>query len=141
MARFLSTGWVEAFNAALAGVTLPAPDPEAGLAAVDGEFVVAQEVRGAPDGDVRLLLIAGPGSLEIQVEPLTDHGSGHQPPGVTIAVSYADAVALSRGELTPGEALNGGKVRVRGDLSVLVAGQRLFDAARLGVAGILTTTY
>ena len=33
---------------------------------------------------------------------------------VTIALEYADAVALSRGELSPAEALAGGRVRVRG---------------------------
>jgi hypothetical protein len=141
MARFLSTLWVEEFNTALAQVSLPGPDPDAGLAAVDGEFVVAQEVRGSPDGDLRLLLLAGEGTLQVEVEPITDDPGHHRPAGVTIALTYPDAVALSRGELTPAEALNAGKIRVRGDLSVLVAGQRLLDAGLRGVAGTLTTTY
>lgn len=141
MARFLSALWVEEFNTALAEVSLPGPDPDAGLAAVDGEFVVAQEVRGSPDGDLRLLLLAGEGTLQLEVEPITDDADHHRPAGVTMALSYPDAVALSRGELTPAEALNAGKIRVRGDLSVLVAGQRLLDAGLRGVAGILTTTY
>jgi hypothetical protein len=142
MARFLSALWVEEFNTALAEVSLPGPDPDAGLAAVDGEFVVAQEVRGSPDGDLRLLLLAGEGTLQVEVEPITDDADHHhRPAGVTMALSYPDAVALSRGELTPAEALNAGKIRVRGDLSVLVAGQRLLDAGLRGVAGILTTTY
>ena len=142
MARFLSTAWVDEFNAALAGVALPGPSPDAGLAAADGEFVVAQEVRGTPDGDVRLLLIAGGGTIAVRVAPLgADDETEHGPVGVTIALSYADAAALSKGELTPAEALNGGRIRVRGDLSVLVAGQRLLAAAHQAVAGVLTTTY
>ena len=34
----------------------PVPDPDAGLAAADGTFTVVQEVRGGPDGDVRVIL-------------------------------------------------------------------------------------
>jgi putative sterol carrier protein len=70
-----------------------------------------------------------------------------QPPGeesplptVTIAVSYADAAALSRGELTPAEALNAGRIRVRGDLSALVAGQEMLVAARSATAGLAAST-
>ena len=142
MARFLSEEWADQFNAALVGVDLPGPDPEAGLAAADGHFSVAQEVRGAPDGDVRLLLRAEGGSLEISVEPLgAGEPEGDRRAGVTIALSYEDAAALSQGELTAADALNGGRVRVRGDLAVLVAGQRLLAAAQREVAGRLTTTY
>ncbi len=111
------------------GSTLPGPGPEAGLAAADGRFRVAQEVRGAPDGDVRLVLQAADGSLTFSLGPL----GGPAPTDeveVTIALEYADAVALSRGELSPAEALTGGRIRVRGDLSVLVAGQELLSTAR-----------
>jgi putative sterol carrier protein len=50
---------------------------------------------------------------------------------VTIALDYVDAAALARGELTPADALTGGRIRVRGDLSVLAAGQELLRAARV----------
>ena len=43
--------------------------------------------------------------------------------------SYADAADLSRGTLSPAEALAAGRVRVRGDLSVLVAAQQALAAA------------
>jgi hypothetical protein len=142
MPRFLSGEWAEQFNAALVGVALPEPDPDAGLAAADGHFTVAQEVRGAPGGDVRLLLRADGTALAISVEPLTAvEPEGEVQAGVTIALGYEDAAALARGDLTAAEALNDGRVRVRGDLSILVAGQRLFAAAQRGVAGRLTTTY
>ena len=39
---------------------------------------------------------------------------------------------MSKGELAPAEALNTGRVRVRGDLSVLVAAQQMLNAARAG---------
>ena len=37
---------------------------------------------------------------------------------------------MARGGLSPAEALNAGRIRVRGDLSVLAAGQELLLAAR-----------
>jgi hypothetical protein len=150
VARFLSQEWARQYNETLAGTMGPAPDPDAGLAAADGRFTVAQEVRGTPDGDVRLLVVADAGELRFEVGPLD--GADHRPDvggdgaegaaDVTIVVSYADAAAMSRGELTPAEALNGGRIRVRGDLSVLVAGQRLVEDARRRVEALAeVTTY
>jgi hypothetical protein len=143
MARFLSPAWAEAYNEALVGVALPLPGPDAGLAATDGRFTMAQEVRGTPDGDIRLVVAADVGSLHFRVEPMADPGPGDDPaPDVTIVVSYADAVAMSTGELSPAEALNGGRIRVRGDLSVLVAAQAMIDAARRLLEGpAAATTY
>jgi putative sterol carrier protein len=132
--RFLTTDWVAGFNAALAGVALPAPGPDAGLAAVDGRFTVAQEVRGTPDGDVLLVLHTEGGSMTLEVGPLaemTDRAGSIDRAEVTIALDYADAAALARGELSPADALSGGRIRVRGDLSVLAAGQELLRAARV----------
>ena len=131
MPRFLTPDWVGGFNAALEGVVLPAPGPGAGLAAADGRFTVAQEVRGTPDGDVRLLLRTGGGSLALEVGPLEGGGVERgELADVTIALGYEDAAALATGELSPAEALNAGRIRVRGDLSVLAAGQELLVAAR-----------
>ncbi len=130
MPRFLTQAWVEAFNVALAGVHLPEPGPDAGLAAADGRFTVVQEVRGGPDGDVRLVLRTADGALALELWTL-DPSSATPPDGdVTIALEYADAVSLAQGELSPAEALNAGRIRVRGDLSVLVAGQELLKSAR-----------
>ncbi len=130
MPRFLTEDWVEAFNEALAGVLLPAPGPDAGLAAADGRFSVAQEVRGGPDGDVRLVLRAGEGTLVLEIGPLEPADAGAPDADVTIALRYADAAALAQGRHSPAEALNAGRIRVRGDLSVLAAGQELLQAAR-----------
>ena len=140
MPRFLTASWAEAVTGALADVRLPDPGPDAGLAAVDGTFVVAEEVRGAPDGDVRLVLQADAGTLRLRVAPL---GEGDEDEvDVTIAIGYDDAVALSLGTLSPAEALNAGRIRVRGDLSVLVAGQELLRVARTHTAAVdADTTY
>ena len=142
MPRFLTPDWAEAFNAALDGVVLPGPGPDAGLAAADGKFTVAQEVRGTPDGDVRLVLRASDGTLALDVGPLGEAGGTGDAAEVTIALEYEDAAALAQGRLSAAQALNAGRIRVRGDLSVLAAGQDLLQAAREHTRAIdADTTY
>lgn len=139
MPRFLTDAWVGGFNAALEGVYLPLPGPHAGLAAADGRFTVAEEVRGTPDGDVRLLLQADAGALTLALGSIdrTD-----EPVDVTISLGYDDAVALSTGDLSAAAALTLGRIKVRGDLSVLAAAQELLLAAREHTQGFeADTTY
>jgi hypothetical protein len=138
--RFLSPEWAAAFDAALSGVTVPLPGDDAGLAAADGRFTVVQEVRGAPDGDVTVVLRAADGALHLSVEPGIGQAEPHG--DVAIALAYGDAVLLSRGELAAAEALTAGRIRVRGDLSVLVAGQQMLAAAQPHVQTLAAdTTY
>jgi putative sterol carrier protein len=59
---------------------------------------------------------------------------------VVITLSYEDAAALSRGELDPTEALGTGRVHVRGDLSVLAAGQGILAAAARRMAELQANT-
>ena len=49
---------------------------------------------------------------------------------------------MGRGELSPAEALNAGRIRVRGDLAALAASQRILNGARAGAGGkVQSTTY
>jgi putative sterol carrier protein len=144
MPRFLTPAWVDAFNEAVAEVSLPVAGADAGLVAESGRFTVAQEVRGAPGGDVTLLLTAEEGRLRLTLAPAGGEGTApaDPEPNVTIALAYDDAVAMAKGELTPAEALTAGRVRVRGDLAVLVAGQQLLAEARGNTAALTAeTTY
>jgi putative sterol carrier protein len=144
MVHFLSPSWAEKFNAALDGVELPGPGPEAGLAAADGRFTVVQEVHGGPDGDVSVILRVDDGSLRFRVEPLGEHRATDENEewraDVTIVISYEDAAALSKGEMAPAEALNAGRIRIRGDLSVLVAAQQMLVAARAAAQALAAST-
>ncbi len=143
MARFLSADWVGDVDAYLQGIDVPGPGADAGLGAVDGEFTVAQDIHGTPEGDVRLLLTARGGTLRLALtDPAGADDPGSPVPAVTITVSYEDAAAMSTGALTPAEALNDGRIRVRGDLSVLVAGQQMLATALAGAEGLREgTTY
>ena len=145
MPRFLTSAWVEAFNQAMASVTVPDPGADAGLVPQSGVFVVAQEIRGTAGGDVTLLLRFDDGKLELALAP-GDSGNGDRgaepEPNVTIALSYDDAVAMAKGELSPAEALTAGRVRVRGDLAVLIAGHELMAEARRHTGSLAAeTTY
>ena len=139
MPRFLSPEWVDAFDAALDGVVLPEPGEDAGIAASRGRFTVAQDVHGGPDGDVTVLLTAEAGSLRVA---LADGSDPDPRADVTIILSYQDAAALSTGELRAAEAITAGRIKVRGDLSVLAAGQAMMVAAQPHIQALAAgTTY
>jgi putative sterol carrier protein len=55
-----------------------------------------------------------------------------------MVLTYEDALAIARGELRPADALAAGRVRVRGELSVLVAGQAVLNAASVALGRTLT---
>jgi hypothetical protein len=137
--RFLSPEWIDAFDAALDGVVLPEPGEDAGIAASSGRFTVAQNVHGGPDGDVTVLLTAEAGSLRVA---LVDESDPDPRADVTIVVSYQDAAALSTGELRAAEAITAGRIKVRGDLSVLAVGQAMMVAAQPHIQALAAgTTY
>ncbi len=127
--RFYSPEWIDAFNAAVGDLDLTTSAAGASVAAESGSFRVDQVVHGAPDGEMVVTLVADAGRLRLErVE------AGSPQANVTVSLSYADAAALSAGELDPAQALGRGRIKVRGDLAVLVAGQALLAAAagRLG---------
>ena len=138
MARYLTPEWVQTFDDALGALDLSDAVAAAGagsLAAADGDFSVVQVVTGAPEDlfpagdDVHLVLTVAEGRARLTLDP-TGAVSGT----ATIVLGYADALALARGALDPADALAAGRVRVRGDLAALVAGQDVLAeaAARLG---------
>jgi SCP-2 sterol transfer family len=127
MIRFLSEEWIDAFNTALHGAELAGETGS--IRAASGTYTVEQRVRGVPDrdeslGPVRMLLSVEAGNVSV-----TQGTGDDKRPDVVVSLAYADAVALSKGELDPTQALSSGRVHVRGDLSVLVAGQALLAAA------------
>jgi hypothetical protein len=127
VARYLSPEWVQSFDTALGALDLSdaiAAAGEGSLAAADGRFSVAQVVYGVPgtDADVRLLLTVADGHAHLTLD---DTG----PATATIVLGYGDARAMALGQLDPADALAEGRVRVRGDLAALVAGQVVLAAA------------
>jgi len=110
--RFLSPEWVTAFNAAVGAVVVAPPGDDAGLAAQGGSFSMGQLVTGGPGEDVGTTLRVGAGRVALEAGADGDAD-------VTVRLAWEDAVALAAGALAPEEAIAAGRVRVRGDLSVL----------------------
>jgi len=166
MPPYLSPAWVRAFNDALAGLDLSDAVTAAGagsLTVAGGTFRVAQVVTGGPDGlaapgaaasadsassaastsaaatadsngsTVRTVLTVDGGRLTLVEDP-----TGAIASNVTVVLTYDDALAIARGSLQPADALAAGRVRVRGELSVLVAGQAVLNAAALALGRTLT---
>jgi hypothetical protein len=130
MARFLADEWVAAFNAALDGAELSDRGDGSSVRAESGRFRVEQDVSGVPDrpesaGPLRVVLAVDEGRVTLSTSDEAETARAD----VIVSLSYQDAAALSRGELDPTEALGTGRVHVRGDLSVLVAGQAILSAA------------
>jgi putative sterol carrier protein len=73
---------------------------------------------------VRTVLTVADGRVTLASDP-----DDALPSNVTIVLGYEDALAMARGELEPADALAAGRVRVRGELAVLVAGQAVLAAA------------
>ncbi len=159
MPRYLSPEWVQAFNAALAELDLREAIAAAGagsLTASGGTFRIAQIVTGCPEGPpadgavspggavsadgtvspgntVSTLLTVEGGRITLETAPAGSRGAD-----VTIALSYDDAFAVARGALDPADALAAGRVRIRGELAVLVAGQEVLNAAAAALGTALT---
>ena len=126
--RLYSDEWIAAFNEAVAGL-----EPDAGAS-----FRMLQVVRGGPEGTLRIVLSVHEGRVALErvqdAEPASQDAEPAPPVEVTVSMQFDDALALAQGELDPARLLAAGRVRVRGDLSVLVRGQELLAAAtaRLG---------
>ena len=151
MPPYLSPAWVQAFNEALSGLDLSDAVAEAGagsLAVAQGTFRVAQVVTGGPEGlaapgaaappdangaTVRTVLTVDGGRLTLVEDP-----AGALTANVTVVLTYDDALAIAQGSLHPADALAAGRVRVRGELSVLVAGQAVLNAASAALGRTLT---
>jgi hypothetical protein len=152
---------VDAFNEALVDMAWEPESP----APREGVFRVAQVVvdpppdlleaigaargadgTGAPDppGVVRTVLSVDHGRVTIRHQWADAGGPGGDGPeaDVSVVLSYDDAVSLSLGTLDAVDALGAGRVQVRGDLSVLVAGQALLAAAAVRLEALhAATTY
>ncbi|MHB1761285.1 MAG: SCP2 sterol-binding domain-containing protein [Acidimicrobiales bacterium] len=138
MPHFLSPEWISAFNAAVENAQIPEPDAPS-LAGTHSHFTICQIVTAGPErGDIHTVLEVTADRLHMTL--LTDQNGSSDTErcdadktrscDVTITLDWNAAVALSRGEVSPVEALTAGKVHVRGNVTVLGEVHQLLDAAR-----------
>ena len=111
MSAFLSATWFEELNQRLTS-SLPAP-----LAPDAAPCRVVFEVTDAPAGGstALTLLISGP-TATVAPSSRDDHALAD----VVLRLNYEDADALTHGRLDSATALRQGRIKVRGDVNLLV---------------------
>ena len=118
MARFLSAEWLDQVAAAAHG------DQKLQAATAGVALTVRQVVTGGPDGEVAWHVRLGDGTVQI--------GSGRVPDAeVVITQSHETATAVSRGRLSPAQAFASGRLKLSGQVGLLVRHQDAF--AQLGI--------
>jgi putative sterol carrier protein len=127
MARFLSAEWLEQVAAA-------AHDDARLQAATAGvSLTVQQVVTGGPDGEVAWHVRLGDGTVEI--------ASGRAPDAeVVITQSHETATAVSRGGLSPAEAFASGRLKLAGQVGLLVRHQPAFEQLGIALAAVRDAT-
>jgi putative sterol carrier protein len=94
---------------------------------------MCQVVTGGPGGEVRTTLRVEAGRVALIPGDAGDAA-------VTIRLTWDDAAAMAAGELAPGDAIAAGRVRVRGDLSVLAEAQAVLQAVQPHLQGLRDLT-
>lgn len=123
MVRFLSPEWIEALDAAAREAVVPA-----------GVQLTIQQI--VTDGDeVRYHLVLDDGRLRVHPGEAADAD-------VTLVQTRDVAVALSRGELNAQQALEAGRLKLRGDIGHLARQGKALTAMEDAFAAVrAATTY
>lgn len=110
MARYLSQEWFDEVNRAAADNAVLAVD----TAGVD--LTIQQVVTGAPEGDIRYAVLIRNGAVELR--PGDDAGAD-----VTITEDWDTATAVASGSMSAPTAFMTGRIRVGGNVGVLLDAQ------------------
>jgi len=126
MARFLSSDWL---------AELSAEASTAKTGPLDDSFAVQQLVTGGPEGDVSWTVRIGNGSFAVQAGVVED-------PLVTFTQDYATAVEIHQGTLSAQAAFMTGRLRVSGNVGLLLERQDVLTALDdVFATSRATTTY
>ena len=124
MARFLTSEWISALDEAAREAAVP-----------DGVTLTIQQIVTDPGGDVRYHLVLADGRIRV-------HPGEAAVPDVTLVQTRDVAAALSRGELNAQQALEAGRLKLRGDIGHLARqGKALTVVQDVFVAVRAATSY
>jgi putative sterol carrier protein len=114
MVGYLSDAWMHELDTA-------AKASERLRTAVAGvQLTVQQVIKDGPDGDVTFHLDIADGDVSVAQGVAAD-------PDVTFTQDHATAVAIGRGELSAQAAFMAGRLRVGGNVALLMEQQRAFS--------------
>jgi hypothetical protein len=127
--RYLSPDWIDAAGRALAA------DDRLGAALAGVTLTVEQAVTGGPDGAVTWHLAIAEGKVALAAGPAPRAD-------LRLSTDYPTAARVAAGELRAQRAFVEGRLRVGGDLSLLIAHQRALAAVHDALAPVRAeTTY
>lgn len=125
MARFLTAEWIEALDAAAREAAVPA-----GVS-----LVIQQVVTDEADDEFQYHLVLDGGHLSVR-------SGAAEAADVTLVQSREVAAALSRGELNAQQALEAGRLKLRGDIGQLARHGKALTAVEDVFAAVrAATTY
>ena len=104
--KFLSQEWADALKASL-------NESETFRQAAAGKRATLQQVITAPDGDQRYWTVIDNGAIDMGLGDAAN-------PDATISQAYDTAVALARRELSPVTGFMTGKIKVDGNMGLLL---------------------
>jgi putative sterol carrier protein len=122
MVRFLSPEWIAALDAAAREATVPA-----------GVRLTIQQVVADGDREVRYHLVLDEGRLRVLPGEA-------ESPDVSLVQTREVAAALSRGELNAQQALEAGRLKLRGDIGHLAREGRALSAMEDVFAAVRAVT-
>lgn len=127
MVRYLSDEWMDEADRALRASEALAE------ATADLDLTVAYEVAGAPDGKRAYALCFDHGSVSLQAEV---------PAGapVTFALDYPTATEIARGDLSAQAAFMQGRLKLGGDVNVLIRDGAALDGVTDALAELRART-
>jgi hypothetical protein len=108
-----STAWLADLATSAAAASVPD----------DLDASVEQVVTGGPEGDVRWSLRLAGGRAQVVTGPAPDAD-------VSLSTDWDTALALSAGELAVTDAFLAGRLRLRGDVGVLLRAAPVLDGLR-----------
>jgi hypothetical protein len=108
VADFLSTEWFQGLNESLESASAPPFEPDVATVRVVIEFLDAPN-----NGPHAITFSIGPDGA--RVEP-----GDHLAADAIVQLSFADAAALTGGDIDSASALRDGRVKVRGDINAIV---------------------
>jgi putative sterol carrier protein len=120
---FLGADWLEALARAAEAVRFPS----------ELRLTLQQVVTGMGGPDVRYHLVAEDGRLWVRPGPAAE-------PDLTLTQSYEVAVALSRGDVNAQQALSAGRLKVSGNVELLVRYSRPLTTLADVYAGLREVT-
>jgi alkyl sulfatase BDS1-like metallo-beta-lactamase superfamily hydrolase len=115
MARYLSAAWIDELSLAVED------HDELAVAAEGVDLVVQQRIIGAPGGDVEYHVTIGDGVVKVNAGAAVSVD-------VTFTQDYATAAGVASGAVSALQALNDGRVAIRGDVNRLRTAQAVLGA-------------